>query len=63
MQPIRRYLTKEDLHSASNLVETLCNLNYLICEESERPDKVRDYATLSDERLRILSVLLLAAQD
>jgi hypothetical protein len=63
MQPIRRYLTKDDLHSASNIVAALCNLNYLICEDSERPEKVRDYATLSDERLRILSVLLLSAQD
>jgi hypothetical protein len=63
MQPIRRYMTKDDLRSASNIVEALCNLNYLICEESERPERVRNYATLSDERLRILSVLLLAAQD
>ena len=43
---------------ASNIVEALCNLTYLICEDADRPEKVRQYASLSEERLRALTDLL-----
>jgi hypothetical protein len=46
------------LKEASNIVECLCNLNYLICEEAERPEKVRQYASLSDQRLQAMIELL-----
>jgi hypothetical protein len=43
---------------ASNIVEALCNLTYLICEDADRPEKVRQYASLCEERLRALTDLL-----
>jgi hypothetical protein len=46
------------LKEASNIVECLCNLNYLIGEEAERPEKVRQYASLSDQRLQAMIELL-----
>lgn len=39
------------LKEASNIVEALCNLTYLICEEAEHPGKVRHFASMSEERL------------
>ncbi len=46
------------LERATDIVEGLCNLTYLICEEAERPEKVRFYAGLSEERLRAMINLL-----
>ncbi len=43
---------------ASNIVEALCNLIYLICVDADRPEKVRQYASLSEERLQALTDLL-----
>jgi hypothetical protein len=44
---------------AANIVEALSNLTYLICEEADRPAKVRQYASMSDERLRAMNRLLI----
>ena len=46
------------LEQTSNLVEGLCNLTYLICEEADRPDQVRYYAGLSEQRLQSVIELL-----
>jgi len=44
--------------SASNILEALCNLTYLICEDADRPEKVRQYVSLCEERLQALTALL-----
>jgi hypothetical protein len=44
--------------TASNILEALFNLNYLICEDADRPDKVRQYVSLCEERLQALTALL-----
>jgi|HubBroStandDraft_5_1064220.scaffolds.fasta_scaffold246399_2 hypothetical protein len=46
------------LEQTSNLVEGLCNLTYLICEEADRPEQVRYYAALSEQRLQSMIELL-----
>jgi hypothetical protein len=46
------------LEQTSNLVEGLCNLTYLICDEADRPDQVRYYAGLSEQRLQSMIELL-----
>jgi hypothetical protein len=46
------------LDRASDIVEAICNLNYLMCQEADDAGKVRHYATLSDERVRALVALL-----
>jgi hypothetical protein len=43
---------------AANIVEALGNLTYLICEEADHPEKVRQYANMSDERLVAMTQLL-----
>ena len=48
----------EFLEQASNIVEALVNLTYLICEEAEHPGKVRQYASFSEERLTAMTQLL-----
>ena len=42
----------------ANIMEALYNLTYLICEDADRPDKVRQYTSLCEERLRALTYLL-----
>jgi hypothetical protein len=62
------HTTREDNHfdddrfrrEAANIVEALSNLTYLICEEANHPRKVRQYANMSDERLRAMTSLLFA---
>ena len=44
--------------SASNILEALCNLTYLICEDADRPEKVRQYVSLCEERLQALTALI-----
>jgi hypothetical protein len=46
------------IREASNIVECLCNLTYLIGEEAERPEKVRQYAAMSEQRLQAMIELL-----
>jgi hypothetical protein len=46
------------LEQTSNLVEGLCNLTYLIGEEADRPEQVRYYAGLSEQRLQSMIELL-----
>jgi hypothetical protein len=41
-----------------NIVEGLCCLNYLMCEEADRPEMVRYYAGLSERRLQMMIDLL-----
>jgi hypothetical protein len=63
MEPTRRYMTGEDLRDISNVAEALYNLTYLIGEEADYPDKVRRYASLSEERLRALTSLIKERRD
>jgi hypothetical protein len=51
--PARIFVT-----SAANIVEALYNLTYLICEDADQPEKVRQYASLCEERLQALTALL-----
>jgi hypothetical protein len=44
---------------ATNIVEALYNLTYLICEEADHPERVRQYAGMSEERLRAMAELLM----
>ena len=46
------------LEEAANIVEALCNLTYLICEEADHPGKVRHLASMSEERLVSMTRLL-----
>jgi hypothetical protein len=46
------------LRKAFNHTEALCNLIYLIGEEADHPEKVRHYASLSDQSLKSLTQLL-----
>jgi hypothetical protein len=48
------------LAETTDIVEGLCNLTYLICEEADHPDQVRYYASLSEQRLRSIIDLLRA---
>ena len=40
------------------MTEALSNLTYLICEEADRPERVRLYASMSEECLRALTEAL-----
>jgi len=51
------------VYQATNIVEVLYNLTYLICEEADHPEKVRQYASMSEERLRAMTDLLQAYPD
>ncbi len=42
---------------AANIVEALYNLTYLICEDADNPEKVRQYTSLCEERLQALTAL------
>jgi hypothetical protein len=48
------------LAQTTDIVEGLVNLTYLICEEADRPDQVRYYASLSEQQLRSMIDLLRA---
>jgi hypothetical protein len=43
---------------ASNIVEALCNLTYLICVDADHPEKVRQYAGICEEQLQVITRLL-----
>jgi hypothetical protein len=51
---------KHFLERTTDIVEGLCNLTYLICEDADRPEKVRYYASLSEQRLQVMIDLLRA---
>lgn len=42
----------------SNGIEALGNLIYLICEDADHPSRVRQYAGMCEERLRVLAGLM-----
>jgi hypothetical protein len=42
----------------SNGMEALGNLVYLICEDADQPSRVRQYASMCEERLRVLAALM-----
>jgi hypothetical protein len=46
------------VEEATDIVEALCNLTYLICEEADHPGKVRHFASMSEERLSSMTRLL-----
>ena len=46
------------LDKAANIVEVICNLNYLIREEAGDAEKIRYYTDLSDGRVKALITLL-----
>jgi hypothetical protein len=41
-----------NIYSASNILEALANLTYLICEDAEYPEKVRHYASIMERTFR-----------
>jgi hypothetical protein len=43
---------------ATDILESLLCINYLICWEADDPDKVRNYANMADERTKALRELL-----
>jgi hypothetical protein len=47
------------ISKAYDILEALINLTYLMCEEAQHPEKVRQYATMCDERLEAMKHLLL----
>jgi hypothetical protein len=46
------------INDISNGLEALGNLIYLICEDADHPPKVRRYANLCEERLRVMASLV-----
>jgi hypothetical protein len=44
----------------SDVLEALSNLTYLICEDAEHPDKVKNYVSMCEERLEAMRHLLVA---
>jgi hypothetical protein len=63
MDSTRETKILDDAHfhrEAENITEALCNLVYLICEEADHPEKVRRYASMSEERLNAMAELLRA---
>jgi hypothetical protein len=42
----------------SDILEALCNLTYLICEEANHPNRVRRYAGLCEDRLEAMRQIL-----
>lgn len=49
---------EEFVDGASNVVDTLCNLNHMISEEADRPDEVRRFARIAHEQLRVMLGLI-----
>jgi hypothetical protein len=47
----------------SNGIEALGNLIYLICEDADHPSRVRHYASMCEERLRVLTSVMKAAGE
>ena len=47
----------------SNGIEALGNLIYLICEDADHPSRVRQYASMCEERLRVLTSVMRAAGE
>jgi hypothetical protein len=54
-------LTPKDVQSAFDNIEALCNVVYLLNEEADRPEKVRLYASTSEQQLNGLRGLLFEA--
>ena len=46
------------INNISNGLEALSNLIYLICEDADHPPRVRQYANLCEERLRVMASLV-----
>ena len=46
------------ISKASNIVEALGNLAYLICEDADHPEKVKYYTNMCEERLTAFRELL-----
>lgn len=44
---------------AVNIMETLSNLNFLIRLDAEKPELVRGYVDQAEERLKVLTELLM----
>jgi hypothetical protein len=41
-----------------DIVQTLMNLNYLICEAADRPAEVRHFSSITGERLHAMEFVL-----
>jgi hypothetical protein len=48
------------LEQTTDIIEGLCNLTYLICKDADRPEQVRYYVSLSEQRLQSMIELLRA---
>jgi hypothetical protein len=55
---VQSEVTENFLCEASNILEVLCNLNFLICEEADCSAKIRQYVDLTDERLKAMAHLI-----
>ncbi len=53
----------ELIHNISNGIEALGNLIYLISEDADHPPRVRQYANMCEERLRLLASLVNSTHD
>jgi hypothetical protein len=49
---------KPFVNRATDILECLLCLNYLICEEADNPDKVRENANIVEERVQAMRALL-----
>jgi hypothetical protein len=56
--PYEQKLNDIVISDISNGIEALGNLIYLICEDADHPSRVRQYAGLCEERLRVLADLM-----
>jgi len=56
--PFEQKLNDILISDISNGIEALGNLIYLICEDADQPSRVRQYAGMCEERLRVLASLM-----
>ncbi len=61
--PNSHHVDDEFVRRAANLLETLCNLNYLICVEAQNPELVKAYANQAEQCLQKLGLLIRSVQD
>ena len=51
------------ISNISNGIEALGNLIYLICEDADHPSRVRQYASMCEERLGVLTNVMRTASE
>jgi hypothetical protein len=61
MEPTGIHLTPKEVRDTEDIIETLLNLNYLTSEDAASPERVRQYALISEGRLRAMVEILNSA--